>query len=278
MNANKATPDDKKPEDEAQDAAAVEVAEENVAAQDDAADEAVAESPAEDSGAADDGEEPAAETAAPVAGEEPVAETAAPAQTGEIAPAPVQTVYVTAPTPPKRKGNRGIGTLLAFAAAVVFAAVYAGVAALLIIFVNPPVVPDALVKFLVGPLFYIPVIAFLVLMILWALLVNRASWWAWVIGSLIIAAITYFASIGALLLMAGGFGLTAREATHDFVLFALNPALIAAGLLARETSIWFGAAIARRGRRVRERNFEAWQAFENEEARKRAEFGGVAAV
>jgi hypothetical protein len=200
--------------------------------------------------------------------------------TGEVqpAPAPVQTVYVTAPTPPKRKGNRGLGSLLAIVATIVFAAAYAGIAALLILFVNPSVVPDAVSKFVVGPIFYIPVIAFLVLMILWTLLVNRASWWAWVIGSLLIGVGTYFASIGALLLMSGGFGLTASQASIEFLGFVLNPALIAAALIARETSIWFGAAIARRGRRVRERNYEAWQEFENEEARKRAEFGGVAAV
>lgn len=264
MNANNATPDDKDAEENAE-AVVAEDAAENTPADEAAADEVVTESPTEDAEAA-------------VGSEASVDEAATPAQTGEVAPAPVQTVYVTAPTPPKRKGNRGMGALLAFVAAIVFAAAYAGVAALLILFVNPAVVPDALVKFLVGPLYYIPVLAFLVIMILWALLVNRASWWAWVIGSLVVAAVTYFASIGALLLMAGGFGLTASEAARDFVGFAVNPALIAAGLLARETSIWFGAAIARRGRRVRERNYEAWQAFENEEARKRAEFGGVAAV
>ncbi len=203
-----------------------------------------------------------------------------PLSTGEVAPvvAPVQTVYVTAPTPPKRKGNRGMGVLLAFLATVVFAAAYAGVSALLILFVSPSAVPDALTKFVVGPLFYVPVAAFLVLMILWALLVNRASWWAWVIGSLVIAAATYFATIGTLLLMSGGFGLTGSQAALAFVGFAINPALIAAALLARETSIWFGAAIAKRGRRVRERNYEAWMEFENEEARKKADLGAVAAV
>ena len=257
MNAKNATPDDT-PEDAVVDAQTVGAeTDAGVAMSDVASAEAVTESDAAvvDVQAAD-----------------------AAAQTGEVVSAPVQTVYVTAPTPPKRKGNRGLGTLLAFVATVVFAAAYAGVAAMLILFVNPTVVPDALSKFVVGPIYYVPVLAFLVLMILWTLLVNRASWWAWVIGSLVIAAATYFASIGVLLLMSGGFGLTASQATLAFVGFAINPALIAAALIARETSIWFGAAIAKRGRKVRERNYEAWQTFENEEAQKRSEFGGVTAV
>ncbi len=258
MNAKNVTPDDKAPDDAAKDAPVDDAAAPEVVA----VEPVVSESTDVDA-AAESGE---------------VVEVVEAGHTGEVAPAPVQTVYVTAPTPPRPRGNRGMGTLLAVIAAIVFAAVYAGVAALLILFVSPAMVPDALVTFVTGPLYYVPVLAFLVVMILWVLLVNRASWWAWVIGSLVVGAVTYFASVGAMLLMSGGFGLTASQASDAFAEFATNPALVVAALLARETSIWFGAAIARRGRRVRERNYEAWQAFENEEARKRAEFGGVAAV
>jgi hypothetical protein len=198
------------------------------------------------------------------------------AATGEVAAAPVQTVYVTAPTPPKPKGNRGVGTLLAFVAAIVFSAGYVGAAALLTLFVNPGGVMGAVSTFFTSPLFYVPVLVFLVAMILWALLANRASWWSWVIGSFVIAAITYFASIGIFLLMEGGFGLTPTAATAAFATMAVQPAMIAAALIARECAIWFGAAIAKRGRKVRERNYVAWQAFEHEETQKRAEFGGAA--
>lgn len=207
-----------------------------------------------------------------------VAPETVPATTDDVAPAPVQTVYVTAPTPPRPKGNRGFGVLMAFLATIVFAVAYAGVSALLIMFVNSGLVAGAVSSFVANPLFYVPVIAFLIIMIIWALLANRASWWSWVIGSLVVAVVTYFASIGALLLMVGGFGLTASAATVAFVGFAINPLIIAAALLARESAIWFGAAIAKRGRKVRERNYAAWQAFESEEAQKRAEFGGATAV
>jgi hypothetical protein len=209
--------------------------------------------------------------------DQPVEESVIEGETTEVAPAPpVQTVYVTAPNPPRKKGNRGVGSLYALLAAVVFAAVYAGIAALLILFVRPDGVADALGTFLAGPLFYIPVLAFLVITVLWVLLANRAGWWAWVIGSIVVAVVVYFASIGALLLMKGGLSLTASEATKEFYSLAANPALIAAALIAREVAIWFGAAIAMRGRRVRERNYAAWEEFEREEAEKRARFGGRA--
>lgn len=198
------------------------------------------------------------------------------ATTGEVAP--VQTVYITAPQPPRRKGNRGLGSMFAVLATVVFAAVYAGIVALLILFVKPDGLGDAIGEFVSGPLFYVPVLVFLVATVLWALLANRASWWAWVLGSLVIAVVVYFATIGVLLLMAGGFGLTGSQAADLFRGFALNPAVVVAALLAREVAVWFGAAIAARGRKVRERNYEAWQRFEREEEEKRAEFAGRTVV
>ncbi|MEO7348316.1 MAG: hypothetical protein ABIW32_00395 [Terrimesophilobacter sp.] len=201
--------------------------------------------------------------------------------TSEASPAaaPVQTVYVTAPTPPKLKGNRGVATLLAFLATIVFAVVYAGVIIIMIVAISPAAVAAVGVSgFFTNSLFFVPVLVFLVSMVLWALLANRAGWWSWVIGSLVIAALTYFASIGVLLLLIGGFGLTASAASAAFVALATNPAMIAAALVARESAIWFGAAISRRGRKVRERNYATWQAFEHDEAQKRAEFGGAAAA
>lgn len=202
------------------------------------------------------------------------------AHTGEVdaVHAPVQTVYVTAPNPPRPKGNRGMGILMSLIATAVFAALYVAVAAVLTMFMNPNGVTSTVSTFLTSPMFFVPVLVFLVIMIIWALLANRASWWSWVIGSFVIAAVTYFASIGVFLLMQGGFGMTASGAAAAFAMFALNPALIAATLIARECAIWFGAAIAKRGRKVRERNYEAWQTFEHEEAQKRAEFGGAAAA
>ena len=167
---------------------------------------------------------------------------------------------------------------MALLATIVFAVVYAGVAAILIMVISPDNAVATITGFFSNSLFYVPVLVFLVAMILWALLANRTGWWSWVIGSLVIAAITYFATIGIFVLMEGGFGLAPSQATTAFVALAINPALIAAALVARECAIWFGAAIAKRGRTVRERNYATWQAFENEQSQKRAELGGTAAA
>ncbi len=268
MNARSASAGETEPTDSgAEDVAAVETADATTA------DEAVT-APAVDMAA-----DMAANMADDAAGQ---IDSAAPS--GEVAPAPVQTVYITAPQPPRRKGNRVLGSLFAVLAAAVFAAAYAGVTALLILFVKPDGLGDAVGQFVTGPLFYVPVLVFLVAMVLWALLANRASWWAWVLGSLVIGVVVYFATIGVLLLLAGGFGLTASQAADLFRGFGLNPAVVVAALLAREVAVWSGAAIAARGRKVRERNYEAWQEFEREEAQRlagaqeRAELAGRTAV
>lgn len=191
------------------------------------------------------------------------------AQTPAQESAPVQTVYVHAPQPPKQKGNRGFGILFAFIATIFMAAAYAGVG-----FLSNSLVEvsgeTAGLGFLLRPIFYVPVIAFLVFMILWSLLANRAGWWAWVLGSIVVALLTYAASVGVLMLLAGGFGLTSEQAGLTFWVYAMTPALLVATLLARESALWFGGAVAKRGRKVRQRNYEAWQAFEQEQAAKRA--------
>ncbi|MCU1557985.1 MAG: hypothetical protein JWN09_1980, partial [Microbacteriaceae bacterium] len=39
--------------------------------------------------------------------------------------APVQTVYVAAPNPPRKQGNRGVGVLIAIAATILFGVLFA---------------------------------------------------------------------------------------------------------------------------------------------------------
>ncbi len=206
---------------------------------------------------------------------EPVASetvAAAPETQAETVPA-VQTVYVTAPTPPRTRGNRGFGTLMAIAATLIFAvllallaAVYRGVAGgdgLAAAFT------DWLPGFVAGPLFYVPVVVFLVLFLLLALLVNRAGWGVYVLGSFLLAIALYFASIGLLLALDGMLVHTTGSAT--FAGLAVNPAIIIATVLAREVAIWFGAAVSARGRRVKAKNLEAVAAYERETDERNAE-------
>jgi hypothetical protein len=190
-------------------------------------------------------------------------------------PAPaVQTVYVTAPTPPRTRGNRGFGTLLAIAGTAVFAALLALIAVLYRGIAGrdgvSAVFTDWLPGFLTTPLFYVPVAVFLVLFVLFVLVVNRAGWGVYVLGSFLLAAALYFASIGILLALDGMvFNFTGHT---SFASLAVNPAIVIATIVAREVAIWFGAAVSSRGRRVKTRNVEAAAAYERETAEKKAEF------
>lgn len=190
------------------------------------------------------------------------------------APTPaVQTVYLTAPNPPRPRGNRGFGILLAVAATAVFAALLALIAVLYRGIAGrdglSAVFTDWLPGFLTTPLFYVPVAVFLVLFVLFVLLANRAGWSVYVLGSFLLAAALYFASIGILLALDG---MVFNFAGHtSFASLAVNPAIAIATIVAREVAIWFGAVISARGRRVRARNVEAAAAYERETAEKKAE-------
>ena len=193
----------------------------------------------------------------------------------ESQPAPtVQTVYLTAPNPPRARGNRGVGTLLAIVATVVFAALLALIAALYRGIAGGEglgaVFTDWLPGFLTVPLFYVPVAVFLVLFVLFVLLANRAGWGVYVLGSFVLAVALYFASIGILLALDGMvFNFTGHT---SFASLSVNPAIVIATIVAREVAIWFGAAISSRGRRVKARNVEAAAEYKRETAEKKAEF------
>lgn len=206
-------------------------------------------------------ESPAEPTASPA---EPAAETvvASPAE-----PAP-RVVYIQAPAQPANKGNRGFGVLMAVLGAVIFAVLLA-LAAILILFVVAGSIETTMFSRLE---FYIPIAAFLVAFIVLVLLTNRAAWWAYILGSLVVGLVVYFGTIGITMLAAGGFGFTPGEAADFWHAGIIEPFNIAAGLLAREVSMWLGVAIARRGRKVKTRNVERKAAWEREVAEQRAEY------
>jgi hypothetical protein len=85
-----------------------------------------------------------------------------------------------------------------------------------------------------------------------------------VLGSFLLALAVYFGSIGVIMLTGNVFGMTADAASATFWSLASSPYIVIAGILAREVTIWFGAAIAARGRKVKERNLEARAAYERE--------------
>ncbi len=96
---------------------------------------------------------------------------------------------------------------------------------------------------------------------------NRAGWAAHVLGSLVVGIVVFLASGLIFLLVSNSLGIHGAYAAYLYSV----PAIVA-GLLAREVSLWMGAAIAARGRRVKVRNVEAREAYDRDEATKRAEY------
>lgn len=175
-------------------------------------------------------------------------------------------IYVQAPTPPRNRGNRGAGILIALLATVVYAALYA-LAAFVIVGVNSSAVTDATERFsefVVRPVFYVPVIFFFLTLALMIALVNRGGWWAYVLFGFLVAVVVYFSYIGGALLTVQAWNLTPADAATFVGRQLLNPGAIAAAVIAREVTIWAGAWIARRGRSVTARNVEARQAYERQ--------------
>ena len=176
-------------------------------------------------------------------------------------PPPVQEVIVVdAPVPPRKKGNRGIGVVLALLATVIFTALLVGAAFVL------SLLDGGDIGFLTEPVFYIPSLVFFLGLVIVTLVLNRAGWWSHIIGSVIVGAITWFGSASLALLAAGMFTMNQTEANETFYAALFSPILIIAALLAREVAIWTGAILARRGRSLKLRNAEAQEAYEREQA------------
>lgn len=209
--------------------------------------------------------------------EEPAA-TAAPSEPTKVEPVVIdspsvetpspQVVYVQTLAPPKKKGNRGIGSVLAIASGIIFAAAFALVVAAI---ANLSGMGRFTVSFLAQPSFYVPVLFYIIGAVLLVIIVNRAGWAAYVLGSIFVGLVVYFGTVGVLLLGQGVILKTPAEAAALLALGLTNPLVIAAGLVAREVSMWTGALISRRGRSLKARNASAHETWEREVAQKKAE-------
>jgi len=180
------------------------------------------------------------------------------------APAP-QTIYVQAPTPPKPRGNRGFGVLVALVGTVVFALLYAGVAYLLLLGRGDAAeATDAFVEFLASPVFWVPILAFFVGFALLAAIVNRGAWWAYAVFGLLVGVLVYFAYVGGAVLTVQAWRLAVGDAADFLRQRWLDPFAIVAFVIAREIPIWLGGWIAARGRAVTERTRVAREAYDRE--------------
>jgi hypothetical protein len=216
--------------------------------------------------------DPASDTAAeagppvppPARPEQPAAPPAAPGH---------DVVYVAAPTAPRKKGNRGIGALLAALSTILFFLVYVGV----VVLINAVQGRGAGMQFLSILEFYIPVILFAIGFVLLAVIVNRAGWWSFVLGSFFVGAFVYLGYV-TLLLLSEASTLTPDAALVSFRSLLISPITVAAGLVAREVALWVGAAISARGRRIKAKNAEARAQFDREQAEHQAEIERTGAV
>lgn len=178
---------------------------------------------------------------------------------------PMAALYMQSPLPPEIKGNRGAGVLIALLATFGFALVYAGVLALWLAPNYPPstFINAGLLPWLLNWGFAAASIGFFAGFALLVLIVGRAGWWAYVLGGLLIAAFTWVIALFGFALDASLSG--AKVSFQPFSLlveFGLFFPVIAAALVGREISVWFGAWIGARGRKVQRLNTEAVAEYE----------------
>lgn len=210
-----------------------------------------------------DPEPPRAQRAAvaPAAATVPIAPEAPPAPAGRSGRNAVPAFGAVRPeeaAPPRRKGNRVAGLLITVLAALVFAALDLAVLSAVQVLRDGGSLPDAAASVVTDPVLLAPTIGFVLALGLIVLLVNRASWWAYVLGGFLVAVVAYLAALGALWI--GDHGLARPATEQELVQFlrasALIPETLAPAVIAREVTVWAGAWIGARGRRVARRNAE----------------------
>jgi hypothetical protein len=180
-------------------------------------------------------------------------------------------MYVQPPKPPRMRGNRGFGLLIAVISIFVFAIVYAVIVAILGMSLssdNSGFI-HLYIQYISTPSFWMPLAAFAVGMVLLVLIINRGRWWGFVLGGFFVGVLAYAGFIGGALtqtiVQLGGPGnLTADEAWGFVSSLWLNPFALAAGFIGREVPIWFGAWIAWRGRKVTAENIRRCGNYERE--------------
>jgi hypothetical protein len=213
------------------------------------------------------GQAPTVAYAPASAGEATAAPAAGPGASAS-GPQPVTPIYLQRPEPPKKKSNRGVGILIALVGTLAFAVLWA--AAVLI--VGSVLTPSdeflpSLIQFFTGGLRgWVPVVAFFIGMVVLIQLLNRARWWAYILGGLFVAVFVYFVYIGAGLVDAQYWTRNSNELAILLRSAWVNPFAVLAGLIAREISVWTGAWLAGRGRRLKARNAEAQADYEQQVA------------
>ena len=179
---------------------------------------------------------------------------------------PMAALYMQTPMPPEIRGNRGAGVLIALLASLSFAVVFAGGLALWLAPSFPPstFLSQGLMPWVVNIGFGAATLGFFIGFTILVLIGGRAGWWVYVVFGLLVAAFTW----GAAVL---GYALNDRFAGEVVSLqpgallgeYGLILPVIIAAIVAREVTVWFGAWVGARGRRMKRQNAEAIEEYEN---------------
>lgn len=181
-----------------------------------------------------------------------------------VTPAP-QPIFVQAPEPPRQRGNRGAAGAIGLLAAVAFGILYLG-AALGLQAIRGEVtganVGTAALAAVQSWWLWVPVVVFFISFWLLGAVINRGRWGHWVVFGLLVGVVAYAGHLLGQLFQAPFWSLTARQGADLVQGQLLAPLAIVAFVLGRELTIWFGAWVAARGKRVTELNDEAQREYE----------------
>lgn len=181
-----------------------------------------------------------------------------------VAPAP-QPIFVQAPEAPRPRGNRGAAGAIGLLAALAFAVLYLA-AALGFGAIDGDVTLDNVGEKALAALttwwFWVPVVVFFLGFWILGAVINRGRWGLWVIFGLLVGAVAYAGHLLGQLFQAPFWTLTASQGAEIVNEQLLAPLAIASFIFGRELTIWFGAWVAARGKRVTELNYEAQREYE----------------
>lgn len=187
------------------------------------------------------------------------------AQPAVLTAASAQPIFVQAPEPPRPRGNRAAAGAIGLIAALAFAVLYLAAYVVAGLVTGERSVddlgPDALAA-LTTWAFWVPVAVFFIGFWLLGAIINRGGWAHWVVFGLLVGFVSYAGHILGQLFQEPFWDLSPSQGVElvEGELFA--PLAIAAFIFGRELTIWFGAWVARRGKRVQELNVEAQREYE----------------
>ncbi|MCM3697075.1 ECF transporter S component [Microbacterium oleivorans] len=176
-----------------------------------------------------------------------------------------QPIFVQAPEAPRPRGNRGAAGAIGLVAAVVFAVLYLAATLGLAALSEPIAVAELgqrTLDILTTWAFWVPVAVFFLGFWILGAFINRGRWGLWVVFGLLVGAAAYGGHLLGQLFQAPFWSIAPSQAGQIVSEQLLAPLAVIAFVLGREITVWFGAWVARRGRRVTELNDEAQREYE----------------